>query len=63
MNRKSSKKQQRAGPGGAVPSLHCIESNAAGIDVGATEIFVAVPQDRDLAQFAVLRRLPKICTG
>src|SRR4029077_1330988 len=47
MNRKSSKKQKRAGPGGAVPSLHGIESNAAGIDVGATEIFVAVPQDRD----------------
>jgi transposase len=47
MNRKSSKKQKRAGPGGAVPSLHGIEPNAAGIDVGATEIFVAVPQDRD----------------
>lgn len=28
-------------------SLECIESNAAGIDVGATEIYVAVPQDRD----------------
>jgi hypothetical protein len=46
MNRKSSKKQKRAGPGGAVPSLHGIEPNAAGIDAGA-EIFVAVPQDRD----------------
>jgi len=42
------KKQKRAGQGGgAVPSLSCIEPNAAGIDVGATEIFVAVPQDRD----------------
>jgi transposase len=30
-----------------VPSLNCIEPNAAGIDVGATEILVAVPQDRD----------------
>ena len=28
-------------------SLECIECNAAGIDVGATEIYVAVPQDRD----------------
>jgi hypothetical protein len=28
-------------------SLECIELNAAGIDVGATEIFVAVPPDRD----------------
>src|SRR5246500_6034000 len=47
MSGKRSKKQKRAGQGGAVPSLHCIEPNAAGIDVGATEIFVAVPQDRD----------------
>ena len=30
-----------------VGSLPVIESNAAGIDVGATEIFVAVPGDRD----------------
>ena len=30
-----------------VLSLECIERNAAGIDVGATEIFVAVPPDRD----------------
>ena len=28
-------------------SLECIEPNAAGIAVGATEIFVAVPADRD----------------
>ena len=28
-------------------SLECIEPNAAGIDVGATEIYVAVPADRD----------------
>ena len=47
MSRERSKKQKRAGQGGAVPSLSCIEPNAAGIDVGATEIFVAVPQDRD----------------
>ena len=28
-------------------SLECIEPNAAGIDVGATEIYVAVAPDRD----------------
>src|SRR6266446_9509020 len=45
------KKQKRAGQGGgAVPSLSCIEPNAAEIDVGASEIFVAVPQDRDPSQ-------------
>ena len=30
-----------------VVSLPVIEPNAAGIDIGATEIFVAVPADRD----------------
>jgi transposase len=40
-------KDQRRGRGGAVPSLECIEPNAAGIDIGATEIYVAVPPDRD----------------
>lgn len=47
MGWRKNKKQKRAGQGGAVPSLNCIEPNAAGIDVGATEIFVALPQDRD----------------
>jgi len=40
-------RHKRAGKGGAVPSLECIEPNAAGIDVGATEVYVAVPPDRD----------------
>ena len=40
-------KYKRRGRGGAVPSLECIEPNAAGIDIGATEIYVAVPPDRD----------------
>ncbi len=40
-------KPKRAGRGGAVPSLECIEPNAAGIDVGAREIYVAVPGERD----------------
>ena len=37
--------QKQAGKGKGL-HLECIESNAAGIDVGATEIYVAVPQDR-----------------
>jgi len=40
-------KRKRAGKGGAVPSLECIEPDAAGIDVGATEVYVAVPPGRD----------------
>jgi len=40
-------RRKRASKGGAVPSLPCIEADAAGIDVGAKEIFVAVPEDRD----------------
>ena len=38
--------QKQAGKGKGL-HLECIESSAAGIDVGATEIYVAVPQDRD----------------
>src|SRR5271157_2966182 len=40
-------RHKRAGRGGAVPRLEYIEPNAAGIDIGATEIYVAVPPDRD----------------
>lgn len=40
-------RRKRAGKGGAVPNLKCIEPDAAGIDVGATEIYAAVPPDRD----------------
>ena len=29
------------------PALHCLNPNAAGVDVGATEIYIAVPPDRD----------------
>ena len=29
------------------PVLHCLNPNAAGGDVGATEIYIAVPVDRD----------------
>src|ERR1700681_1184687 len=38
--RKSSKKI-------GAPVLHCLNPNAAGVDVGATEIYIAVPPDRD----------------
>jgi transposase len=31
----------------SIQNLPVIESNAAGADVGATQIFVAVPADRD----------------
>lgn len=37
---------KESGRGGSL-SLECIEPNAAGIDVGATEIYVAVAGDRD----------------
>ena len=62
MSHERSKKRKRAGQGGVVPSLNCIEPNAAGIDVGATDSLLS-RRTGILAQFAVLRRLPKICTG
>jgi transposase len=31
----------------SVPVLHCLNKNAAGVDVGASEVYVAVPPDRD----------------
>jgi transposase len=31
----------------SVPTLYCLNPNAAGVDVGATEIYIAVPVDRD----------------
>ena len=40
--RKSSKKKKIG-----APVLHCLNPNAAGVDVGATEIYIAVPVDRD----------------
>jgi transposase len=33
--------------GTSAPRLHCLNKNAAGVDVGANEIYVAVPPDRD----------------
>jgi transposase len=31
----------------AAPMLHALNPNAAGVDIGATEIYIAVPADRD----------------
>jgi len=33
--------------GSKVARLPVVEANAAGVDIGATEVFVAVPADRD----------------
>ena len=30
------------------PILRCLNQNAAGIDVGASEVYIAVPPDRDV---------------
>jgi transposase len=40
------KKRSAAKPRPA-PMLYCVQPNAAGVDVGATEIYVSVPSDRD----------------
>jgi len=37
-------KQPRSGAGAPA---HTIDPNAAGVDIGATEIYIAVPTDRD----------------
>src|SRR2546422_8219683 len=31
----------------SAPTLHCVQPNAAGVYVGANEIYVAVPPERD----------------
>lgn len=47
---------KRKQPNRSDATLYCMEPNAAGIDIGATEAFVAVPPDRDaqpIRSFAV----------
>jgi len=44
MSRKQKNNKKKIG----TPVLHCLNGNAAGVDVGATEIYIAVPPDRDL---------------
>ena len=41
MAKRQKKKSQKAGI-----ALHVLQANAAGIDIGASEIYVAVPEDR-----------------
>ena len=41
-----SRKRKGSKKAGA-PMLHCLNPNAAGVDIGATEIYIAVPADRD----------------
>ena len=43
MSRKRKNNKTKIG----APVLHCLNPNAAGVDVGATEIYLAVPADRD----------------
>ena len=46
-------------------SLPVMRPNAGGIDIGATEIFVAVPADRDMGNGALVSELyPRLaCAG
>jgi transposase len=39
--------RQKKHRSGAASPAHTIDPNAAGIDIGATEIYFAVPVDRD----------------
>jgi transposase len=43
MSRKPKDHKKKIG----APVLHCLSPNAAGVDIGATEIYIAVPVDRD----------------
>jgi transposase len=40
------KRQKKPQPRGLLPAP-VLEPNAAGVDIGATEIYIAVPPDRD----------------
>ena len=44
---------------GGVSAAHAIDPNAAGIDIGATEIYIAVPVDRGRIRCAVSPLSPK----
>src|SRR5260370_38130185 len=43
MSRKRKNNQKKPG----APMLHSLNANAAGVDIGATQIYIAVPADRD----------------
>jgi len=53
--------QKAYGPGKELEFWNAIEPNAAGIDVGATEIFVAVPPERDPRPVRCFPPSPPIC--
>ena len=48
------KKRKKARPRGLAPAP-MLEPNAAGVDIGATEIYIAVPPDRDSSAGAAVR--------
>jgi transposase len=41
------RKKRSAAKARPAPTLYCLQPNAAGVDVGANEIYVSVPSDRD----------------
>ena len=57
MAKKITKKKKSGKPTSALPVMR---SNAAGIDIGATEIYVAVPADRDAEP---VRSFPTLYAG
>lgn len=57
---KASKKRFKKRKGMCQEDRPILESNAAGIDVGAREMFVAVPPDRDAHPVRVFDTLPRI---
>ena len=54
------KQHTKSGKRKSLQSLPQVEANAAGIDVGAREMFVAVPSDRDEEPVRVYRGL-RVC--
>jgi hypothetical protein len=57
---KAKSKVPRRNKGMCLEDRPVLEPNAAGIDVGAREMFVAVPPDRDENPVGVSPHLPKI---
>jgi len=43
-------RRRRSNKKTGAPVLLCLNPNAAGVDIGATEIYVAVPEDREQAR-------------
>src|SRR5207244_9994265 len=47
VQRRSMSRKTRSIKKTCTPVLHSLNPNAAGVDIGATEIYIAVPADRD----------------